>query len=438
MQIVPVKRLLSFLIVTMSAFGIVWAMTVWTAAPAASGTGEAEPPAYRSVEFDIADAAPIAGGTIDYARIDARLRRVMDDPAMVGLAVGIVEDGRIRFLQGYGETSLGGGDPVTTATVFRWASLSKGVAGDMIALLAAEGRIGLNDPVARYTTTLRLPGGNEASVTVADLLAHRTGLFAHAQDNKLEDGQDPRTLRAELAALAPICPPNTCHAYQNVAFDAAAEIVERLTGESYEAVVHRNLFAPAGMRSASISRAGLQNAASWARPHIGGRNPRMAEVNENYYRVPAAGGVNGSIEDLTQWMLAQMGGASGVIPANVLAAAHAPRVATPGEDRRRRKYGERTTGSGYGLGWRSFDYAGHRVVGHHGGVMGYRSMILFDPARRSGVVALWNASNNVPAGLEYEVMDMVYRLPFRDWLELDTPRGGAAAQERPENEGGNS
>ena len=432
-----VKRLLSFLIVTMSAFGIVWAMTVWTAAPAASGTGDAEPPTYRPIEFDIADAAPIAGGTIDYARIDARLRRVMEDPAMVGLAVGIVEDGRIRFLKGYGETSLGSGDPVTTATVFRWASLSKGVAGDMVALLAGEGRIALGDPVARHAATLRLPGGGEASVSVADLLAHRTGLFAHAQDAKLEDGEDPRMLRAGLAALTPICPPGTCHAYQNVAYDAAAEIVERLTGESYEAAVRRALFEPIGMRGASISRAGLQSAPSWARPHIGGRNRRMAEVNENYYRVPAAGGVNGSIEDLTQWMLAQMGGAPGVIPAHVLAAAHAPRVATPGEDRRRRKYAERTSASGYGLGWRSFDYAGRRVVGHHGGVMGYRSMMLFDPARRSGVVALWNATTNVPAGLEYEVMDMVYRLPFRDWLELDTPEDGAPAPERPENEGGN-
>ncbi len=427
------KRLLSLLIVAISAFGIVWAMTAWRAAPAAGG-GEARSP--RPVQLDIAEAPPLQPGTIDYARLDARLRQVMEDPAMVGLAVGIVEDGRIRFLKGYGETSAGSGDPVTSATVFRWASLSKGVAGDMLALLAGEGRLRLGDPAARYAASLRLPGGSEANVTVADLLSHQTGLFGHAQDAKLEDGQDPRTLRTELATLTPICPPGTCHAYQNVAFDAAAEIVERLTGESYEAAVRRALFEPAGMRSASISRAGLQNAPSWARPHVGGRSPRMAEVNENYYRVPAAGGVNGSIEDLTHWMLAQMSGASGVIPANVLAAAHAPRVATPGEDRRRRKYGERTSASGYGLGWRSFDYAGHRVVGHHGGVMGYRSMILFDPARRSGVVALWNASNNVPAGLEYEVMDMVYRLPFRDWLELDTPRNGVAAPERPENEGG--
>ena len=72
---------------------------------------------------------------------------------------------------------------------------------------------------------------------------------------------------------------------------------------------------------------------------------------------------------------------------------------------------------------------------------GYRSMILFDPARRAGVAVLWNSSSRRPNGIEYEVMDMVYRLPARDWLELDKPAEPAAAPEtnpveQPENEGG--
>jgi beta-lactamase class C len=114
-----------------------------------------------------------------------------------------------------------------------------------------------------------------------------------------------------------------------------------------------------------------------------------------------------------------------VLPADVLRTVQTALVLTPGETRRRRTYAERTPRSAYGLGWRLFDYAGHRVVGHHGGVRGYRSLILFDPARRSGVVALWNASTGIPNGIEYEVMDMIYRLPFVDWLRLDTPEGEA-------------
>ncbi|HST37170.1 MAG TPA: serine hydrolase domain-containing protein, partial [Allosphingosinicella sp.] len=197
--------------------------------------------------------------------------------------------------------------------------------------------------------------------------------------------------------------------------------VERVTGQPYGQVLQDRLFGPLGMSSASTSREALMASPSWARPHVGAVPLGPEEVNDTYYRVPAAGGVNGSIKDLAIWMLAQMGLAADVLPAAVLQNVQTPLVRTPGENFRRRKYRERTSITAYGLGWRVMTYAGHRVVGHHGGVRGYRSMILFDPAQRSGVVVLWNSASPMPNGIEYEVMDMVYGLDRRDWLELDTP-----------------
>jgi beta-lactamase class C len=370
--------------------------------------------------------APTGGpSVVDYAALDARLQRLMADPAMVGLAVAVVENGEVRFIRGYGETIGGSGDPVTPGTVFRWASLSKGVAADMVALLAARGRLSLTDPVNRWSATLRLPGGNEARATIADLLSHRLGIHGHAHDARLEGGDDPAYLRQLLAFLPQQCPPGQCHSYQNVAYDASAEVVERVLGVPFEQALRDQLFLPLGMTTASASRQALMQAQSWARPHRGGRGSRPIEVTEPYYRVAAAGGVNGSIMDLALWMRAQMGLAPRVLPPEALNAVQMPRVNTPGETRRRRKYLERTPTSAYGLGWRVFDYAGNRVIGHHGGVAGYRSLILFDPARRSGVVALWNSSTGRPNGIEYEVMDRLYQLPFRDWLELE--RGGTGA-----------
>src|SRR4051794_28123713 len=70
---------------------------------------------------------------IDYRLLDARLKQLANKPATVGLAVGVVENGRITFLQGYGETVAGSGEPVTPETVFRWASCSKGLAATMVA-----------------------------------------------------------------------------------------------------------------------------------------------------------------------------------------------------------------------------------------------------------------------------------------------------------------
>jgi beta-lactamase class C len=429
---VQLRRIAWFLVGGLVFVAALWAAALKFSTPLSPGAPR---------PFDVAVGEDAQGPhAVDYQRLDERLQRLMQDPAMVGLAVGVVEDGRIRFIKGYGTTIAGGNERVTPETVFRWASLSKGVAADMVASLANDGRLSLDDPVGRWATSLRLPAGNENVATVANLLSHTLGLFGHAQDSKLEDGMEPHYLRGTLATLHNICVPGTCHAYQNVAYDAASEIVERVTGRPYGEVVQERFFAPLGMSGASTSRAGLMASPSWARPHVGGHPLGPEEVNDIYYRVPAAGGINGSIKDLSIWMMAQMGLAANVLPPAVLAAVQAPRIRTPGENFRRRKFRERTPGSAYGLGWRVLDYAGHRVIGHHGGVRGYRSMILFDPRLHSGVVVLWNSASPRPNAIEYEVMDMIYRLPFHDWLELDEPAappGDASGNGiHAENEGG--
>jgi beta-lactamase class C len=432
---VSLRRLFTYLLLGLVLVGLLWAASLTLTRPAEVKQTLRS----RSIDLPVSEAQARRPSAVDYARLDGRLLRLMEDPAMVGLAVAIVENGQIRFAKGYGETVAGSGDPVTPQTVFRWASLSKGVAGDMVALLADENRLSLYAPVGTYSASLRLPGGAERQATVSDLLSHRLGLFSHAQDSRLEDGWDPDYLRGALATLHNICPPGSCHAYQNVAYDAASEIVERVTGQPYAEAVRTRLFAPLGLRSVSLTREGLMRSPSWARPHAGGRNSRPVEVTDSYYRVPAAGGVNGSIEDLAVWMLAQMGEAQEVLPSRVLQAVQTPRANTPGETGRRRKFRERTHSSAYGLGWRILDYSGRHVVGHHGGVRGYRSMIMFDPQLRSGIVVLWNSSTSRPNGLEYEVMDMIYRLPFRDWLGIEdrSLETQPEAPDRPENEGGN-
>jgi beta-lactamase class C len=411
---VVLRRIALYAVAGLALIAMLWAAALYFTRSVPAG-------APARFEIPVGGSTAQSPGAVDYARLDQRLTRLAADPAVVGLAVAVVEQGEIRFIKGYGVTSAGGREPVTPDTVFRWASLSKGVAADMVARLADQGLLSLDEPAGRHAASLRLPEGYEQRATVANLLSHSLGLFAHAQDSKLEDGIDPHYLRGTLATLHNICAPGACHAYQNVAYDAASEIVERVTGRPYGEVVRERLFAPLGMTGASVSRAGLMSSASWARPHVGAHPSAPEEVNDIYYRVPAAGGVNGSIKDLAIWMLAQMGLAPDVLPANVLAAVQTARVRTPGENFRRRNFAERTSNARYGLGWRILDYAGHRVIGHHGGVRGYRSMILFDPVARSGVVVLWNSSSPRPGGIEYEVMDMVYRLPFHDWLALDKP-----------------
>ncbi len=354
---------------------------------------------------------------INYAAFDQRLQRMALQPSMVGMAVGVVENGRITFLNGYGETLAGSGEKVTPMTVFRWASVSKGVAGTMAAKLDEMGKLDLNAPIAKYSASLKLPGGNEYRATLGDVLSHRLGLYRNAYDDKLEAGQDPRLIRQTLSGLASLCAPGTCWSYQNVAFDSASEAVSKAMGEPYQQAVPDLLLKPLGMTSASVTRSGLEGSQSWARPHAAGR--RTLPMSDAYYRIPAAGGINSNIKDMALWMIAQMGGMPDVLDSKVLDEIHAPLVSTPSERGRLRKFAERIHDPYYGYGWRSYDYAGHRIIGHRGGINGYRSLILFDPRMKSGVVALWNSNTSQPAGLEFEVMDMLYHLDFRDWMELD-------------------
>jgi len=393
--------------------------------------------AIAAAHLKLAAVSPSSRKDIDYRLVDARIQQLMHKPAMVGMAVGIVENGRITFLKGYGTTLEGSGDPVTPETVFRWASTSKGVAATMVTKLAEQGKIDLGAPVANYAPDLKLPAGNEYRASVGDLLSHRLGLYRNAYDNKLEEGQDPSLLRSSLGQLNAICPPGTCWSYQNVAYDASSEMVSRTTHLPYEQAVKRMLFNPIGMSSGSVSMAGLQASPSWAKPHSAGRRPEP--IVDTYYKVPGAAGINSNIKDMALWMEAQMGEMPDVLDAKVLNTIHAPYVKTPTERARLRKFLERVNSAWYGYGWRSYDYAGHRIIGHRGGIKGYRSFILFDPQKKSGVVALWNSDTWQPGGLEFEVMDMIYHLPFRDWMELDkSPAQTIAAGDNDPSDSGDS
>jgi beta-lactamase class C len=353
---------------------------------------------------------------VDYARLDERARSIVARKDMAGLAIAVVEDGQLAFIKAYGVVDADTGEKATPQTVWRWASVSKGVAATLEALLARQRKLSLNDPISKWSSTLRLPHDNQNVATLADALSHRLGIVKNAYDDRLEDNEDPALIRGMYGPLYPMCPPGTCWAYQNVAFDVAHEAVEKATGLTYDQAVRRYVFDPLGMASASTTKEGLINAPSWARPHSG-RHP--IPVQDAYYRVPAAGGVNSSIVDLGIWMRAQMGGAPNVLPPDLLFELHVPRVFTP--RRGLAPYDLALKNSAYGLAFRQSDYQGHHLIWHRGAVRGSRSEIIFDPSERFGVAMLWNSTSVKPTGLPLEIFDQYYRLPFHDWVQVNKP-----------------
>ena len=369
-----------------------------------------------------------AAAPVDTQKLDERLTRLSEQVEIVGLAVAVIEDGEITFAEGYGETRLNGA-PVTKDTVFRWASLSKGVASTTIGILAADGALSLSDTISKFNTSLRLPLGGEKVGTLEDLLSHKIGIVPNAYDTRLEDGGDPADIRKLLGKLKRTCPVGDCHTYQNVAFAEVSEVVASVRGIPFEEVVRIELFEPLGMQDASYGLEALTSSFSWAEPYRKRRadaRPVRRPLKRSYYRVPAAGGANGSILDLARFAQAQMGLETDILSDDTLTDLHTPRIYTRREQSSMsRRYGGHLRDARYALGWRGYNYwqPGYRVVGHRGAVDGYRSLILFDPERQSGVVALWNSNSRKPVGVQFEVMDMIYDLPSKDWMGLDVDRG---------------
>ena len=359
----------------------------------------------------------------DVARFEAMAQAMVGEGRVPGMALAIVKDGKVLTARGYGTTDVDSGEGVNPHTVFRLASLSKAFAGTVTGMLVSEGSLRWDSRVTDYMPDLRLsqPGAAE-KLTVAEVLSHRVGLTHNAYDGFVESGEDYRSLVHKLANAPMTCAPGDCYAYQNVAFSLVGDVVFATSGQFFNEAVSRRLFKPLGMHDASYGLEGIQNSPRWARPHVrSGRGWTSLTPKPTYYRVAPAAGVNASISDMAQWLIANMGYRPDVLPAPLLSTLHSPIVGTPGEMRGRRGSwrSQRLNAAGYGLGWRVYDYSGHRMVFHGGAVQGYRGAMAMLPERDLGVVILWNSGSSLPSGLMPTILDRAIGLSGDTWLAID-------------------
>jgi beta-lactamase class C len=343
-------------------------------------------------------------------------------PDFVGLAVAVVKDGQVALVRTYGVREAGSHAKVTPDTVFRIASLSKGFAGTLAAMEVHDGKLDLGTKAVSIVPQFTLRrAADTAAVTLEDVLTHRVGLPPYAFDNLLEAGTSPLDILGRYNAVRPICGVHDCFSYQNTTFNIIATAIEQVTGKSYAAELQERLLDPLGMTTTSVGRRGLTSTGNWAKPHRrrGQEDWYAVPVTEPYYRVPAAGGVNTSIIDLSKWMIAQMGGRPDVLSTEVLEEAHKKRVTTPSESSRTRSLKLPVSSTHYGLGWRIYQYAGEKLITHSGSVEGYFAQIAWLPERRDGIVVLANSRGSrvtkiVPTWLDYEL-----GLEKSDWFKMD-------------------
>ncbi|WP_114240515.1 serine hydrolase [Dyella sp. C9] len=359
------------------------------------------------------------------------LARLDQRNAVAGLATAVVLDDKVVFEDTIGYADAATREPVTPETVFRLASLSKAFATALTGVLVNDGMLSWDTRLAAVLPFFHLKSDSAAEeATVRDILGQRLGLPKNTYDAMLEENVPYEELARKLDEVSLTCDVGQCYGYQNVAFSLIGDVVYAQTGDFFSRQVDKRIFFPLGMKTASYGREGLEASKSWARPHRANGNAWIPfEPKEAYYRVAPAAGVNASLRDMEQWLIAQMGGRPDVLPAQLLDTLHAPEVDTPVELRSTPWRKARLNDAHYALGWRVFDYNGETLIFHAGAVEGYRTMIAFLPKYRVGMVTMWNSSGPEPTGLLPMVFDSLLGLPHVDWagIESDAPPPKAPA-----------
>jgi CubicO group peptidase (beta-lactamase class C family) len=347
---------------------------------------------------------------------DAYVKRVMETFTVPGLSVAIVKDGKVALAKGYGVRRMGDPAPVDAETRFGIASNTKLFTATALALLVEEGRIEWDQPVITYLPAFAMSDPYVThQVTVRDLLVHRSGLGLGAGDLLW---WPPSTYnRKEIARRIRYIPLATSfrntYAYDNVLYLIAGEVIEAVSGQSWEDFVRNRILQRVGMTNSDVRHSGQRQG------NVAGTH---AEVNDTVRPVDPfasdntnpAGGIMAGAADMAKWMIVQLdsgrvaGGSRLFSPAS---ARQLWREVTP------TPIGDppkglpqlahlRATMAGYALGLGVRDYRGYILRQHTGGLPGYLSKVAMIADLRLGVAVLTNQESGAAFdAIAYRVLD---------------------------------
>jgi CubicO group peptidase (beta-lactamase class C family) len=188
-----------------------------------------------------------------FPEIERYLAARMASDHVPGLAFGIVIDGELAYGKGLGRRDVDAGAPADLDTAFRIASMTKSFTALAILKLRDEGRLSLEDPVAKHVkelAALAYPTRDSAPLTIRELLSHGGGF---PEDNPWGDRQlairDDVFARWLAAGIPFSTPPGTAFEYSNYGFAILGQVVARASGLRYRDYVEQQLLRPLGMTS---------------------------------------------------------------------------------------------------------------------------------------------------------------------------------------------
>jgi CubicO group peptidase (beta-lactamase class C family) len=340
---------------------------------------------------------------------------------VAGCAVAIVKDGKVVHSKGYGIKSISTKQPVTEHTNFAIASNSKAFTCAALAILIDEGKLQWTDKVVKYIPEFKMY--NEyvtMNFTIEDLLTHRSGLGLGAGDLMFfPDGSDftKEDLLSAFQYFEPQSGFRTKFDYDNLLYMVAGEVIERITGTTWEKFVQTRIMQPLGM-DGSYAGLSLADKNTISSPHadIKGKLKELPLWDEMING--AAGGIYANVDDLTKWMLVQLnhGKYGDKLDKQLFTEENHRKMWTihtvEGGGYGGGRYNNHF--NGYGLGWDLLDVKGNLVAEHTGGLPGMLSQTFLIQDLNLGVIVLTNTAEG-GAGL----FTAVSRTILDSYLSLD-------------------
>ncbi|MBL9172726.1 MAG: beta-lactamase family protein [Verrucomicrobiales bacterium] len=219
------------------------------------------------VPFVVAISMPLiqgvtVGGTPSMAPVAAAMRRMVSSNEIAGAVTMVVARDAVLHVDSCGWSDVAARRPMEPDSLFWIASMTKPITGVAVLMLQDEGKLRVTDPVAKYLpefARLKTPSGKSADLTVAQLLTHTSGLGEATGPA----AQQARTL-ADLVPLWMAAPmqyePGAQWKYTQSGINAAARIVEVVSGQSFDAFLQARLFDPLGMKDTTFYPTDAQRA----------------------------------------------------------------------------------------------------------------------------------------------------------------------------------
>jgi CubicO group peptidase (beta-lactamase class C family) len=354
---------------------------------------------------------------------DSYMEQVLKDWNAPGVAVGIIIKGELVYAKGFGYRDLEKKLPVTPKTLFPIASNTKLFTTVAMGVLVEEGKLAWDKPISNFVPQIKFHNQDlYNTVTLRDMLAHRTGISRH--DNIWYKADFSRKeLFDRLAYLEPAQPLRQSLLYNNLMYVASGYCLELLSGKTWESFTQENIFTPLAMKSTLFTIEAMESKADFAFPYYEDRETDQL-IKRPFYReqqgLGPAGSIISNIEDMSKWVIALMnkGNYQGknVISNAIISETLQPGIATPNSALESKGYNEILNRT-YGMGRSFASYKGHYFANHGGAIGGFYSQVSMMPYDSIGVLVFVNGDHNRPLVdfISYNIYDRLLNLEQTDF-----------------------